>query len=81
MKALRLATMAILATWAGMALAQEDDFLITNGKLSSEDFYRLVSCRALPGGPCTADPVHWAPERRAAWPWPWPPSRKPIPTP
>ena len=42
-------------------MAQDDDFLVTNGKLSSEDFYRLVACRALPGGPCTAEPVRWAP--------------------
>ncbi|TNC47888.1 hypothetical protein FHG66_15565 [Rubellimicrobium rubrum] len=47
----------------GAAAAAEDDFLVTSGKLSSEDFYRLVSCRALPGGPCTVDPVRWSPSR------------------
>jgi len=45
-----------------MAAAQED-FLVTEGKLSSEDFYRLVACRALPGGPCTVEPVRWPPGR------------------
>ncbi|EYD77820.1 hypothetical protein Rumeso_00547 [Rubellimicrobium mesophilum DSM 19309] len=45
------------------ASAQEDDFLVTSGRLSGEDFYRLVACRALPGGPCTVDPVRWSPEK------------------
>lgn len=54
---------ALLAAWGTSPLAQEADFLITEGKLPSEDFYRLVSCRALPGGPCTAEPVRWSPER------------------
>lgn len=58
----RLLPAALLAAWGAAALA-EDDFLVTNGKLSSEDFYRLVACRALPGGPCTADPVRWAPHK------------------
>lgn len=53
----------LLAAWGGATLAQQGDFLVTQGKLSSEDFYRLVSCRALPGGPCTADPVRWSPEK------------------
>ena len=45
------------------ALAQEEDFLETDGKLSNEDFYRLVACRAFPGGPCTVEPVRWPPGR------------------
>ncbi|TNC70963.1 hypothetical protein [Rubellimicrobium roseum] len=48
----------------GQAAAATEDFLVTEGKLSAEDFYRLVSCRALPGGPCTVEPVRW-PSRRA----------------
>jgi hypothetical protein len=55
---LALPLLALLAA-AQMASAQEVDYLETNGKLSSEDFYRLVACRALPGGPCTVEPVRW----------------------
>lgn len=62
MRRLPLAALA-LAAWGTAPLAQQGDFLVTDGKLSSEDFYRLVSCRALPGGPCTADPVRWSPDR------------------
>ena len=50
---------AALAAWGPFAPAQVPDYLETEGLLSNEDFYRLVSCRALPGGPCTAEPVHW----------------------
>ncbi|NAZ35596.1 DUF2927 domain-containing protein [Rubellimicrobium sp. CFH 75288] len=59
-----LAAAALLAgtVWAGPGDAG-GDFLTTSGKLSDEDFYRLVSCRALPGGPCTVDPIRWAPEK------------------
>ena len=53
----------LLAAWGTPPLAQQSDFLVTDGKLSSEDFYRLVSCRALPGGPCTAEPVRWSLEQ------------------
>lgn len=52
-----------LAAWGLAAPAQESDFLTVEGKLSSEDFYRLVSCRALPGGPCTVAPVRWGPDK------------------
>lgn len=50
---------AALAAWGTFAPAQVPDYLETEGLLSNEDFYRLVSCRALPGGPCTAEPVRW----------------------
>jgi hypothetical protein len=54
----------MLLGWALSVSAQgEDDFLVTRGKLSNEDFYRLVSCRALPGGPCTAEPIRWSSDR------------------
>jgi hypothetical protein len=59
----RLAALALALLVAFPAVAQEVDYLITEGKLSSEDFYRLVSCRALPGGPCTVEPVRWPPEK------------------
>lgn len=58
-----LALAAALAAPAPAAPAQEADYLITEGRLGVEDFYRLVSCRALPGGPCTAEPLRWAPDR------------------
>ena len=50
---------AALAAWGTFAPAQVQDYLETEWLLSNEDFYRLVSCRALPGGPCTAEPVRW----------------------
>lgn len=60
---MRRVLLAALLAWGQPLAAQEADYLETDGKLSSEDFYRLVSCRALPGGPCTADPVRWSPDR------------------
>lgn len=58
----RAATL-LLALWGAGASAQEVDWLATSGKLSAEDFYRVVACRAEPGGPCTLDPVRWPSER------------------
>ncbi|WP_210530226.1 hypothetical protein [Rubellimicrobium arenae] len=55
--------LAGLLAIGGVADAQEEDFLVASGKLSTEDFYRLVACRALPGGPCTQEPVRWPPGR------------------
>lgn len=49
-----------LSLWAGAAAAW--DFVESTGKLSQDDFYRLVACRAAPGGPCTEPFVRWAPE-------------------
>jgi hypothetical protein len=46
--------------WASGSVAEGWDFLTTEGKLSTEDFYRLVSCRALPGGPCESEVVRWS---------------------
>jgi hypothetical protein len=48
------------ALWAGAAVAQGADYLVTEGKLPTEDFYRLVSCRAAPGGDCEAELVRWS---------------------
>jgi hypothetical protein len=50
---------ALLAAWGSPAPAAEDDFLATEGPLSDQDFYRLVSCRALPGEECSIEPVRW----------------------
>ncbi len=60
---MRLGVLLLAGLLGSGASAAEEDFLVTSGKLSSEDFYRLVSCRALPGGPCTVDPVRWSPSR------------------
>jgi len=59
----RRAALILAGLLATEAPAQQADWLATTGKLSGEDFYRLVSCRALPGGPCTLDPVRWPPEK------------------
>ncbi|HVG48953.1 MAG TPA: hypothetical protein VM899_12575 [Rubellimicrobium sp.] len=62
MRRLALPILAVLAA-APVASAQAVDYLETDGKLTSEDFYRLVACRALPGGPCTVEPVRWPRDR------------------
>lgn len=62
MRRLALAA-ALLAAWGAPLPAEQVDYLVTQGKLSFEDFYRLVSCRALPGGPCTVEPVRWPPRK------------------
>lgn len=49
---------AFMVSGAG---AQEVDYLATEGKLTAEDFYRLVACRALPGQACSVEIVRWAP--------------------
>lgn len=38
------------------------DFVATTGKLSDDDFFRLVTCGAAPGGDCTVETVRWSPE-------------------
>lgn len=55
---------AALAACAAGAVAAETgvDYVETEGKLATADFYRLVSCRAEPGGPCAVEPVAWPPE-------------------
>jgi hypothetical protein len=56
-RALTLA--ALLCAAAGTAMAQE--YVTAKGKLSDEDFYRLVACAAPPGGACQKPFVRWAP--------------------
>jgi Protein of unknown function (DUF2927) len=55
--ALILATTLCLA--AGHVRAQE--FVIAKGKLSDDDFYRLVACAAPAAGECQKPFVRWAP--------------------
>ena len=67
--ALLLATLAGAGAGAGAAGGSnggETDFVVAEGKLSNQDFYRLVSCRAPPGGPCAVDPIAWPPARARA---------------
>lgn len=55
-----LVALALLAgpAWiAGPAAAVE--FIVTSGKLSDDDFYNLVACAAVPGGPCAEQIVRW----------------------
>jgi hypothetical protein len=59
----RAAALLAAALLAGAAAADHADWLATEGKLSGEDFYRVVACRAQPGGPCTLEPVRWPPEK------------------
>lgn len=52
---------ALLAVAVPGAAAQ--DYVVTEGMLSDDDFYRLVVCGAEPGGPCTKPILHWRTER------------------
>jgi hypothetical protein len=47
----------LAAALAVPAMAQ--DYVVTNGRLTDEDFYRLVACGASPGGPCQWPLVRW----------------------
>ena len=62
----RAALLALAVAMLGGAAGAEDDYVEAGGKLSNRDFYRLVSCRALPGGPCAVAPVAWPPTRARA---------------
>ncbi len=48
-----------LCLCAGIAQAQES--IRSDGRLSDDDFYRLVSCAAPPSGACQKDTVRWSP--------------------
>lgn len=56
---IRAAALALALIGAAPALAQ--DFVVTTGLLSDDDFYRLVACRAVPGAPCAEPLVRWPP--------------------
>ncbi|TAG26430.1 MAG: hypothetical protein EAZ40_04575 [Rhodobacterales bacterium] len=47
----------LLCLCAGLASAQE--FVTAKGRLSDDDFYRLVACAAPPGGECQKPLVRW----------------------
>jgi hypothetical protein len=39
--------------------AQASEFIVTEGVLSDDDFYRLVTCGAAPGDACTKPTIRW----------------------
>lgn len=41
--------------------AYAQDYITSSGRLSDDDFYRLVACAAAPGGACRDDIVRWSP--------------------
>jgi Protein of unknown function (DUF2927) len=53
---------AILCLAWGAALADEGA-VVTYGHLSDEDFYKAVSCGAVPGWGCRSTPVKWPHDR------------------
>jgi hypothetical protein len=57
----RAATVALSVLLPLAVQAEEIDFIATSGKLSTADFYGLVSCGAAPGQPCTGDQIRWPP--------------------
>lgn len=58
MKPLRILLAAVFCLTAGAVGAQE--YVTAKGKLSDEDFYRLVACAAPPGGSCQKRFVRWS---------------------
>jgi hypothetical protein len=63
-KALLVALCLLAAPLAApLAQAQESDGVTSTGRLSDEDFFRLVTCGAKPGGPCRGDSPRWAKRR------------------
>lgn len=54
--------MAGLLALLALPVAAED-YIVTEGLLSDEDFYRLVACAAPPGEACTKPLLHWRLDR------------------
>lgn len=59
--ALALALLLVVA-----AGARAQDYVVTSGKLTDDEFYRLVACGAPPGGTCALPFVRWMPGRRVS---------------
>ena len=49
--------LAIFATLVGAAFAQDHTF--SNGKLSDDQFYKAITCKATVDGPCQEKPARW----------------------
>lgn len=60
---MRVLLACVIGLWTSSVLGQ--DFIVTDGPLSDDDFYNLVSCEAEPGTDCTFEPVRWS-ERDAS---------------
>lgn len=45
-----------------LTAAAAEDFVVSDGPLSDDDFYRLVACAAPPGAPCSKDFIRWPTE-------------------
>lgn len=55
-----------LAVICGLPASQTQaaqDFVVTQGRLSDADFYRLVACAAPPGEACARAMLHWPADR------------------
>ncbi|MEZ5723225.1 MAG: hypothetical protein R3D59_17970 [Paracoccaceae bacterium] len=60
-----LFTLAIACAFPATA-APGADVVAASGKLTDEDFYRLVSCAAPPGGACARPALRWKPTARSS---------------
>ncbi|GGL76013.1 DUF2927 domain-containing protein [Wenxinia marina] len=61
---MRATLAAALVALAAPAAAQ--DYIVTQGRLTDEEFYRLVACGAAPGGECRMPYVRWPRGRASA---------------
>lgn len=50
---------AVAALWLVAGQAMAGDGIVTEGKLSDKDFFRLATCGATPGGDCLGPIVRW----------------------
>ena len=55
-----------LLLFAPLSAFGASDHVITKGKLSDRDFYRLVACAAPPGGKCQKPLLKWSKAKRGA---------------
>lgn len=51
--------LVVLVVCLASGLAQAQEYIVTEGRLSDTDFYRLVSCAAYPGQGCNEAVVRW----------------------
>lgn len=54
---------ALAALILGVGTASAQDYVVTTGRLSDDDFYALVACGAAPGQACRFETVRWPPAR------------------
>jgi Protein of unknown function (DUF2927) len=58
----RILAALVLLILPCLAVAQEEDGVAAQGILTDEDFFRLVTCGAPPGGPCRGPIPRWKSE-------------------